>query len=362
MKQKSSSVTAKVVAAKVVALRTSLKDINAKLIELESKSTTEYKKRIDDGVTKYKDTLQRHDASKPQTVQKPQPQKENQDYQNKLDAINQSIQQIEQQMSDKHNIVHTLVKSISDAEALIAKVKGLEDVYSETKRLLNTFLSDNNLSKEEYVLALISPMEKLQTYLATLVSKKKALVDEIDGAEGLEAKRKKAIADKTNLIATANSEEKRYQKYLADLAAWEEQRKKIVGTADSDNTLAYYENEQTYLTNQLEIDFTNAKRERYDIIQSLFSTKEELVDIYKSIYKPIQGEIESLLGRLEDNISFQAELQLSESDFSEKILRFINSKYAGIFKGSKESREKMSSFVRETNFGDCDSIKKVSDE
>ena len=68
--------------------------------------------------------------------------------------------------------------------------------------------------------------------------------------------------------------------------------------------------------------------------------KKALTDIYQDIYSPVEGEISTLLGDLEDNISFQAEIRLMDTAFDEKALHYINLKYAGMFKRSYSSKRK----------------------
>lgn len=46
------------------------------------------------------------------------------------------------------------------------------------------------------------------------------------------------------------------------------------------------------------------------------------------------------MGDLEDSISFQAEIRLMDTAFDEKALHYINLKYAGMFKGATQAREK----------------------
>ena len=51
---------------------------------------------------------------------------------------------------------------------------------------------------------------------------------------------------------------------------------------------------------------------------------------------PIEQEIKKLLGDLEETIEFQAEMQLMDNDFLNKILSSISQRFAGVFKGKTE--------------------------
>ena len=53
-------------------------------------------------------------------------------------------------------------------------------------------------------------------------------------------------------------------------------------------------------------DYQNIVHKRGQLVRQLYETKKALTDIYQDIYSPVEGEISTLLGDLEDNISFQA--------------------------------------------------------
>ena len=86
------------------------------------------------------------------------------------------------------------------------------------------------------------------------------------------------------------------------MESWKEERAKIVG--DSKSGLTHYQNELTYLNEQLESDYQNACEQRIDIVKNLFALKEKAVDIYNRIYTPISHQISSLLKELDDGIEF----------------------------------------------------------
>ena len=54
-------------------LNIEINDINDTLIKLEEKKTTQYRIHISDSLKKLKDTLERHENTKPQEIKKPEP-------------------------------------------------------------------------------------------------------------------------------------------------------------------------------------------------------------------------------------------------------------------------------------------------
>ena len=161
---------------------------------------------------------------------------------------------------------------------------------------------------------------------------------------------------KNELIATSDVEEKKYQKYLNDLQDWEKEKQKIIGSQDTEECLTYFKYEKEYLDNNLEKDYHKAREERDIKFRKLFALKQQIVLIYQEIYIPIEQEIKNLLGNLEETIEFQAEMQLVNNDFSDKILSSISQRFAGIFKGRTEANNRMTRLLRSTEFSDENSV------
>ena len=126
---------------------------------------------------------------------------------------------------------------------------------------------------------------------------------------------------------------------MQDFEEWKKQRGNIIGTKEQEGTLAYYECEAQYINEKLSDDYQNNVHKREQLVRQLYGTKKALTDIYQDIYSPVEGEISTLLGDLEDSISFQAEIRLMDTAFDEKALHYINLKYAGMFKGATQEKK-----------------------
>ena len=186
---------------------------------------------------------------------------------------------------------------------------------------------------------------------------KKANIDSLSVHRIIEPNELKIAHDKKNdLISTSDIEEKKYQKYLNDLQDWEKEKQKIIGSQDTEDCLTYYKSEKEYLDNILETDYHRAREERNIKFKELFVLKQRIVIIYQEIYAPIEQEIKKLLGDLEETIEFQAEMQLMDNDFSNKILSSISQRFAGVFKGKTEANNRITRLLRSTEFSDENSV------
>lgn len=120
--------------------------------------------------------------------------------------------------------------------------------------------------------------------------------------------------------------------------------------------LTNFEDMMIYDVNILETDYHRAREERNIKFKELFVLKQRIVIIYQEIYAPIEQEIKKLLGDLEETIEFQAEMQLMDNDFSNKILSSISQRFAGVFKGKTEANNRITRLLRSTEFSDENSV------
>jgi len=340
-------------------IKREISTINGTIIHLEGKMTSAYAKRIADSLIKMQETLERHERTKPKEVKKPVPSEGNEEYQKNLTAINTAIEAFQEQISQLRNDLTTTNTYIEETKELIAKIELIEQSVQDTKSIVNDFFVEHGLSDIDHSMVLTSPIQALSDYLKGLQNKRNECLRQINGdddTEGLEDKLKKEREKKDGLIDTADAEEKAYQKYLKDLDDWEKEKRGIIGDANTEDTMVFFQNESEYLRTKLQADYQNARSKRNDLLFALFSYKQNLMSIYQEIYAPVEKEIDTLLGELEDRVVFDAEIQLIENDFVEKVLAFVNHKHTGIFKGKTDAHKLMERLLKGTDFQDKNSL------
>lgn len=339
------------------ALLSKLQILNNSIIKLEEKMTSTYHKQIADGLKKKRDFLERHDKSKPVEIKKPESKDGDAEYQARLETINVQIDSIQQCIEKNKKRLTEINITINDIENLLVQIDELIFLHLDVKECLTAFIERYKLNYDELTLSLTTPKSFIEGIRNKLINEKETLTLEIENRDdGLQKQLMDSNGEKTKLISEADIEQKKYQKYLSDLDVWKTTRDEIIGTEATEDTLSYYEHESKYLSEALESEYSQMCLKREEIFYEIYNVKQKLVSVYKHIYAPIEGEIDNLLGNLEDNINFQAEMQLSMSNFGENILDYINQRYSGIFKGTREAHVKMGSFIMETDFSDPYSI------
>ena len=147
-----------------------------------------------------------------------------------------------------------------------------------------------------------------------------------------------------------------YQKYLYDLDEWNKRRNEIIGDKDTEDTLDYFKCEQDYLEKLLQTDYDKCVSQRDDLTRKLYNDKAAMLSVYQSIYTPIQGEVTELLGDIENNVTFKAELFMCEPKITEHILSYIDQRMRGKFGKSKDADQTIEKFIQKTDFNDSESV------
>ena len=337
-----------------------LKNANKLIIELEEKKTAAYKEKILQEKVKAEELLLRHDQEKPVEVPKPKNVTENLEYQVKLAATNSKISDLKARIENSQNSLRDINSEIDEISALVAQIQALELKISDINRTLDEYWKKHPLEFDgDKTITLSTPRESLIKRSTSLSFQKAKIIDQLGtemdaGDDTLIAKLSIAEKEKTDLVRSATKEEQLYQQYLANLEGWEAERAKIMG--DSNSGLTHYQNELTYLNEQLESDYKNACSQRINIVKNLFALKEKAVNIYNQIYTPISHQISSLLKELDDGIKFSAEIKLSDETIAERLLTYINQRLSGRFRGKIEAHDQMQDIIKAVDWGTADGV------
>lgn len=339
-----------------------IKELNEEIIRLEKKKTTQYYALISDSLKKYKELLDRHEKNKPVEVTQPVRKAENAQYQENLKKVNSEIETLENEIDKTKDELTQINIAINETQQILGKLKALKADFDDVHEMVCEYIKKYSLEIEEGSLELKLPENIIVAYKNKLITQKTVKQMTLNGSDlgkGLIEKLDEAQKKKKELISTTDIEEKKYQKYLHDIQEWEGEKRRIIGNKDTEECLEYFKAEKEYLEQNLELDYNEARNQRDEKFRELFALKNKLVSVYEEIYAPVEREITKLLGTLDDAIEFEAEMQLIDEGFSEKILSLISQRYAGIFKGKTEANNKMSKLVRNTDFANEDSVLKL---
>ena len=343
----------------ILNIQRDIEELNEQIIRLEKKKTKQYQALINDSLKKYNEILERHEKNKPIVVNKPEQKIENIQYQERLKEINLEIGRLEIEIETIKNELTQVNIAINETQQILVRLKALKTDFEDIREVVFGYIKKYDLEMKDNDLKLKLPEEIITKHKNKLYTEKIVKQATLNGSElgkGLIEKLEDAINKKKEIISNTDIEEKKYQKYLLDIQEWEKEKSRIIGDKKTEDCLEYFKSEKVYLEQELEFEYSNSRKQREKKYKELFAQKKKLVSVYEEIYAPVENEITKLLGTLEDTIEFEAEMQLIQEDFSEKILSFISQRYAGIFKGKTEASNRLNKLLRNTNFMDESSV------
>lgn len=338
-------------------LLSKLSQLNTSAINLEKKQTKNYKKMLEDGLAKAEETLTRHEKSKPIVVAQPESRDSDRQYQSKLEELNRGI---EEQMSLIEEVTGEITRInslIDEIRTVIAQIKMLKSQANGVQKEIDGIVNKYDLVRDDFTIKIDTPEQKFEQLISESETKKKSLQETLSNSEtGYYAVRSKLETEKASLISSADAEEKLYQKYLQDLKEWNDRKVEIIGDEETDGTIEYYKHELTYIQKQLASEYQSVIDRRDECVRELYRCKAQHVEIYEEIYAPVQGEISTLLGELEDGVTFKAEVYLENDALGQNIIKFINQKFSGMLGRGRNSMQEAETYVRQTDFSDEESV------
>jgi ABC-type lipoprotein export system ATPase subunit len=345
-------------------IKDNLSDINNKIIELERKNTNQYKKHISDGLKKKQEDLDRHNKAKPKEIIK---QNINQDecYINQLQKYDKLIIKLDEEQKNYEKELLLINEKITSIKSLISMSYELELSSQELNDELKQFINKYNIEGIHEV-KLSTPKNSLEILHKSLQQDKEKNLLLLNGEDptsnSVVIRRMRTNEAREKLVAGANHEERKYQQYLKNLKKWEGDKAEIIGTENDDDSLSYFESESKYLTEQLKFDYEQALKKRIKLTKQLLKVKGKIREEYEDIYFPIAQEIEGLLNNQEEKIEFGAQISINNHLLKNIVITHNKLNYKGKFYGQKETDDKLSKLITNTDFSSEDNIIQLINE
>ena len=335
-----------------------LKEINAAIIRLEEKKKSSYLKEISDGLEKAKETLRRHESSKPDEVKQPEQGGRSIEYKEKLDDLNKRIDRKNELIRKYEEKLITINSFIDDIKLVVAQINAMEVQVADTQQFIRDLTDKYGLDQAKTNLILSTPKEYFLEHLNKAELEKTTIQGRLENEYSDDQNTLKSLKkEKEKLISSADAEEKLYQKYLRDLEVWNLQKQHIIGNSETENSIEFFKTEISYVHEDLDEEYKELLQKRDSLAEQLYQIKESLIEIYQKIYDPIQTEIDLLLGNLEDGITFQAEVSMSDIKLVSNIVDYINQRYNGKFGRGHNSSQEVEKLVQATDFGCKEAVK-----
>ncbi|MEZ4358044.1 MAG: hypothetical protein R2876_05380 [Eubacteriales bacterium] len=333
---------------------------NREIIRLEDRKTTTYKATISANLNKRKEDLERHNKNKPIEIKRPE-KLQDAEYEKKLAEIKTSISQLEEDEQKARDELRNINVRIDQNKEIADSLSLLFERIASVKEQIHKYVSTYSINPDRLLISISLPIDEIKSDFDELIAKRDTLKVVLDASEtaserSLVKKIHEAKQEMEAIIAGADSAEKVYQKYLADIKEWETVQKEIIGDATKEGSISFYESELHYIENSLDRSYEEKLHERTMLVRKIFEQKKQIAEIYKELYQPIEKQLIPLLENTEDKIEFNISIVLREREIGTRLLSYINQQMIGVFRGKAEASATMKEYIQSADFNDCESI------
>lgn len=137
--------------------------------------------------------------------------------------------------------------------------------------------------------------------------------------------------------------------------AWEKQIEEIIGSADKEGSIKYYQTKIEYVEHQLREDLALLRNERRSSVTRLMNKKAEVLSTYNVLFAPVVEFIQKYSSELNDYpIEFDAAFSIRK--FSDHFFDFVSQQISGSFYGKEAGMTRLNELIEGIDLSSVDSI------
>ena len=333
-----------IVNKEIEGLKTELSTINTDIISLEEKESPEYKQQIEQRLKEKENELAAHLLTKPENVSPPQATLVSDEYKKISEEISEKrikLEEIKKNITTNKAQENSLKVQIAEIEKTLQEITLFEGQYNKLREDISSRLTEENLVFTDIVTLKINT-EPLSTKLITQRASLREVLNSLDKnfPGSLLLKKSKCEAEIKERQDKLDEPTKIYQRHIDTLKGWDERKVSIEGSTDKEGSLNYLKAILVYLNDGLKADLEKKLVARNIVVTKLFSKKNEILSLYRSLFKPITDFI-STYGSEMDSYKIQLDVDYKFTGFVEKFFDHISLGAKGTFIGNPAGYEKL---------------------
>lgn len=334
--------------AKIEILQKELGRITAKIVALESQGSREHRTKLEGALAAKQHELEGHDKNIPPVIPKPEGTDEEKA---ELEALSKKLADKKGELEAADEAVASTSKDLASVNLLIAATQRLYSKIENFKRQIETFKTEASLDIETLGLS--------ETDIYTLkisndpVTKKRTalLADQTRLEQELKPEEQGSIAAKRATISTElkairgqlDAPHKAYEAYLERKTAWDNARKRIIGSKENPESIEFLKEELKRIASipsEIEVQRAQAVLKTKDI----FREKAYLADTYRALYAPVQEFIDSS-PVAKDELLLRFTVEISDAGFADTFFAHVSQGVKGTYCGADEGRKRLQTLL-----------------
>lgn len=341
------------------AIRKKLSGINAEIIDKENRSTPEFSRVLQGHLEAKKAELVSLESVRPAEIEDPNESEEALEDTKNATSIVDALEQKAQAIAIEEDTLKEQKSVLSKREALAKRIAASLANYKKQHEVFLVQLRE--LLAEMDVELSIEDLVKLHLNgqpIEQLASRTKQDLEDMDARLGSQADGSIYQRRQANASALAEAKERlgepqrQFVRYKEELAAWEKVRAEVIGSPEKVGSIEQLQAEimaLQVLPNRLEY----LRNQRANVVKDIHGQIQDMVNEYSRLYYPVQEFVASDEQR-EMDLPLDFQVQIEETDFSDKFLLNINQRVRGSFMGVDDSAQTLLTLLQEADFSSPD--------
>ncbi len=387
----------KIINENIEQIKTKIKELNIKIVKLERKKQKEELEKIVNKISEKENELKvqydllaelwKKEIKNPNEDEKMWDEKKKKF--KEIEKINKEILELDKKIETEKN----------NKSSLEIDKQNLQDFLWYFENIEKQILDYKNENKETYeklwldineIIKLNIKKEKVQDKLKIVIDKLEKLkykfseklffnlsqdeeTKKIIIKNSLVIKKENKLEKIESIKKDLSKQEKEYQDYIQEIKNIQEKIKEIKwerkGEEDNykSDTLEYYKNIKKYLSEkdknwktQLEYRLDELKNNRLKLSLEIYSSKKEIINLYKELKQPIDEKVDENKEYLEKESQINIDVKfLIKQTFNKNFLNFINQWKRWTFSWKIEWEQKLKEIYNFKNLNKKDDIKEI---
>ncbi len=345
---------------KIDILKRELRETTEKIVSLERRASAEHRTNLEGALAAKQHELDSHNENKPTEI--PEQKKEAGGLSKQLSEKRAELAKADEEIAKIREDLSKVNISLSTANRLIAQLENFEWQANSFKTNIAPHIEALGLEEKDIlsIKILMGPVTaKISAFIAEQYKLEADLKPEESSSKA--AVRNNLAAELKVIQGKLDAPSKAYETYLERKAEWEKAHEKLVGTANTPESIEYYKAEVEKLS-AIPTDLAAQRENAENKTKEIFCEKDRLADTYSELHASVQEFIDSSpIAR--DELQLQFNVQISDVGFEDRFFSYVSQRGRGTYCGADEGKKRLQKLLLASDLsseeGVADFVKKL---
>lgn len=341
--------------------RERLAALNQAIISMEERMTAEFREQLSGLLATKRRERDALLQAKPEEVKDPS---ESEDVQKSSSDLAQGITVAEKELAESKTeedrlkqVRAAIIQRLNAMKLIIDSVRSQQMQFAEFRKAIEGHLKDAELAiPVESIIDLRVDLKAIEGAATALQVESTDIAKKLSdpGEQGFRRRQDGLIQLIAQLKGQLGEPQRLFMNYLEQLKIWAEAIRVLDGTAQQENSIAYYVAQIEEL-DQLPEKYANLREQRLNMVREIHAHQREMMDQYRALYEAVQKFVKEQKDA-GSPIDLDFKVKIVDKGFRDNFTSMINRQVRGSFSGISESDSLLDQWAKETEFDASDSV------